>query len=85
MQRLKSLVAFLEKRQSLCIHQNVSQFYYMQRLEELSTLFDQFEETQRKMEGIVERLNGKYIQTFEQWRTDVLWIHRCQGCRVKRN
>jgi hypothetical protein len=79
-QRLKGFVSFLEGRRVIHVHQNVSQFYYMQEIAELSTLLEQFEETQRKLEIISKKLDVKYVQSFHQWRKDFLWIHRCQQC-----
>ena len=81
--RLNGFVSFLERRRIIHVHQNISQFYYMQEIAELSTLLEQFEETQRKLETIGQKLDAKYVQLFQQWRKDFLWIHRCQQCNSK--
>jgi hypothetical protein len=78
--RLRALVSFLEREQTLSIHQNVSQFFYMQRIEELQTLCELFE-AQENTELISVNISIKYVETYYQWRKDILWIHRCEYCR----
>ena len=84
MKRIKRLLFYLEDEQlNFTLHQHVDQFYYMQSLEELATLFSQVQEAQQRMHLVTMRLDLKYEQTFQKWRQDTLWIHRCQKCGVK--
>jgi hypothetical protein len=80
LQRMKDFVSVLERRRIIHVHQNVSQFYYMERIAELSALLEQFEETQKRLDNISDKLEVKYVQSFQQWRSDILWIHRCEQC-----
>jgi hypothetical protein len=68
------------RRHNLKLHKNVNQFYYMQSIQELMTLYEQFDEAQRNLKLISGRLDLKYTETFHQWRKDVRWIHRGQQC-----
>ena len=81
LERLQHMVRHLEMQRNLTLHQHVSQFYYMESIEEISTLFQQYEDAQAKMQLISERIALRYESTFHQWRHDVLWIHRCEKCR----
>lgn len=80
LERLQRLVQHLEERRSLTLHQHVSQFYYMQSIEEIFAMFQQYEDAFTKLELISERITTRYESTFHQWRQDVLWIHRCEKC-----
>ena len=81
LERLQHMVRHLEMHRNLTLHQHVSQFYYMESIEEISTLFQQYEDAQAKMRLVSERIALRYESTFQQWRHDVLWIHRCEKCR----
>jgi hypothetical protein len=81
LERLQRLVRHLEEQRSLMLHQHVSQFYYMQSIEEIFTLFQQYEDQYARLELISERIANRYESVFHQWRKDVLWIHRCENCR----
>jgi hypothetical protein len=81
--RLRKLVSFLEQQHTLIIHQNVDQFYYMQRIEEMLTVYQQYQDSGCMLHSALQRIEGMYIQTYLQWRRDVLWLHRCKTCNVK--
>jgi hypothetical protein len=79
-QRLKDFVSFLERKRIIHVHQSINQFYYMEKIAELSALLEQFDDAQRRLEAVSEKLDAKYFQAFHQWRDDFLWIHRCEKC-----
>lgn len=82
--RLQHLVMYLEAEQrNLQLHQQVNHFFYLERIAELNTLVEQFEEVYGKMQLISVRLEVSYQRVFYQWRHDILWIHRCERCGVK--
>ena len=74
--KLDTLVSYLNKHDEFRIHQKVDQFYYMQRRAELLILIEQFEELQERLNRTNRWIDDKYSDTFDQWRTDLLWLHR---------
>jgi hypothetical protein len=74
--RLDTLVTYLNKHDEFRIHQKVDQFYYMQKRAELLMLVEQFEELQERLDRTNQWIDNTYVETFDHWRMDRLWLHR---------
>lgn len=84
-ERMQRLVTYLNDRNDLVTHQQVNQFFYMQKIEELKMLLKQFEETKQMLQSLTRRIDEHYLLCFEQWRKDVRWINSHQSCERKRS
>lgn len=78
-ERMQQLVTYLNDRNDLVTHQQVNQFFYMQKTEELKLLLKQFEETKQILQSLTSRIDENYILCFVQWRKDVRWINSCKS------
>lgn len=76
---MQQLVTYLNDRNDLVTHQQVNQFFYMQKTEELKLLLKQFEETKQILQSLTSRIDENYILCFVQWRKDVRWINSCKS------
>ena len=74
--KLDTLVTYLNEHDEFRVHQKVDQFYYMQKRAELLVLVEQFEELQERLDRTNQWLDNTYVETFDHWRDDLLWLHR---------
>lgn len=75
MDRMQRLVTYLNERNSLILHQQVNQFFYMEKIEELKMLLSQFEEINKSLEGVALRIHEHYSLCFAQWSKDARWLN----------
>lgn len=68
---LQEMVHRLDKSFDLQLHKTVDQFYYMQKVEELKFLKDEYEVAIANLKRIQNRLENDYPLIFETWRRDV--------------
>ena len=84
-ERMEALVTYLNDRSDLMAHQQVNQFFYMQKIEELQTLLRQFNDATERVEMLAFRIDQSYRLCFAQWRKDARWLnsysHRDTKCR----
>ncbi len=84
-ERMQQLVTYLNDRNDLVTHQQVNQFFYMQKTEELKILLKQFEETKQILESLTSRIDEHYALCFVQWRKDVRWINSYKSRERKKS
>lgn len=72
---MQLLVAKLCEQQELTIHQQVNQFFYMQKIEELKMLMDQFDDLNRNLNGLAAKIQDSSLACFAQWRKDARWLN----------
>ena len=72
--RVRGLITHLDREHGLVIHQNVNQFYYMQKSEELKILLERFQDEQKKQETLSHWIEVNYNEVFRQWRKDMRWL-----------
>ncbi len=74
-ERMQRIVTHLNDRNDLVLHQQVNQFFYMQKAEELKMLLDQFDDLRKSLESLTCRIDENYSLCFAQWRKDVRWLN----------
>jgi len=74
-ERMQRLVACLNDRNNLVVHQQVNQFFYMQKIEGLKMLLSQFDDLRKNLEVLTSRIDETYDLCFEQWRKDARWLN----------
>lgn len=74
-ERMQRIVTHLNDRNDLVLHQQVNQFFYMQKIEELKMLSSQLEEIPVSFESLTGHLTESYKLCFVQWRKDVRWLN----------
>lgn len=73
--RMQRLVIYLNERNNLILHQQVNQFFYMQKIEELKMLLRQLEEINKSLDVVTLRIHEHYRLCFAQWSKDARWIN----------
>jgi division protein CdvB (Snf7/Vps24/ESCRT-III family) len=73
--RMQRLVTYLNDRNNLILHQQVNQFFYMQKIEELKMLIQQFEEINKNLDAVTARIHEHYSLCFAQWSKDARWVN----------
>ncbi|MBX2956199.1 MAG: hypothetical protein KF846_08580 [Cyclobacteriaceae bacterium] len=74
-EKMQQLVNRLHARQDLILHERVSQFFYMQKIEELKILADQFDTLKTNLDNLTQHLHEHYSLCFSQWCRDVRWVN----------
>lgn len=74
-ERMQRIVTHLNDRYDLVLHQQVNQFFYMQKIEELKVLLSQFDETSKSLEMVASRIDEHYSLCFAQWCKDARWLN----------
>lgn len=72
---MQRLVIYLNERNNLILHQQVNQFFYMQKIEELKMLLRQLEEINKSLDVVTLRIHEHYRLCFAQWSKDARWIN----------
>ncbi len=67
---MRRLVSRMEGVHDSALHRSVSQFYYMQKIEELQLLLDQLAETEQRLNAIRQTVTVKYTEVFARWSKD---------------
>jgi division protein CdvB (Snf7/Vps24/ESCRT-III family) len=73
--RMQRLVTYLNERNNLILHQQVNQFFYMQKIEELKMLLKQLEEINKSLDAVTLRIHEHYSLCFAQWSKDARWVN----------
>lgn len=73
--RMQWLVENLGERKDLVVHQQLDQFFYMQKIEELQMLLSQFDDIKRRLESITSRIHAHYHLCLDHWRKDARWLN----------
>lgn len=74
-ERMQRLVTYLNDRNDLVVHQQVNQFFYMQKAEELRMLLSQLDDLRKSLESLTCRIDENYSLCFAQWCKDVRWLN----------
>lgn len=74
-ERMQSIVTHLKDRNDLVLHQQVNQFFYMQKIEELKMLLCQFDEINESLAALTSRIDEHYSMCFAQWCKDARWLN----------
>ncbi len=74
-QRFESLLSSLDKYQDHIIQQRLNKIHYQQRIEEMTLLLKQFEETKESLESLRCLIQESYTAGFHVWRKDICWLH----------
>jgi len=72
---MQRLVTYLNERDNLILHQQVNQFFYMQKIEELKMLLRQLEEINKSLDAVTLRIHAHYSLCFAQWSKDARWVN----------
>lgn len=75
-EKMQQLVNSLNARQDLVLHERVNQFFYMQKIEELNVLADQFHRLKSSLDNLTYHLQEQYRLCFTQWCKDVRWVRQ---------
>lgn len=73
--RMQRLVTYLNERNNLILHQQVNQFFYMQKIEELKMLLRQLEEINKSLDAVTLCIHEHYSLCFAQWSKDARWVN----------
>ncbi len=71
--RLRAFITQLDTRTEIGLHNQVDQFYYMTKAEEIKYLLDQVEENKKRQEQLCAKLTTKYSEIFIRWQKDARW------------
>ena len=66
----------LHLHNSLVIHRRISEFYYLEKVEELKLLKAQLMDAERKLEDVQVRVKEHYKDIFCTWRKDARWLNQ---------
>ena len=72
---MQRLVTYLNERNNLILHQQVNQFFYMQKIEELKMLLRQLEEINKSLDAVTLCIHEHYSLCFAQWSKDARWVN----------
>lgn len=72
--KIESIIVILNRERSYRVHQQVDQFFYMQKSAELSLLIQHYEELQEQIDQIDEWVEEKYVEVFNRWKKDARWL-----------
>lgn len=81
-QKIETLIGHLDGLQEIPVHQKVNQFYYMQKVNELSILNSQLSEVVERDLLLRNRLQVIYGEVASQWKQDYLWINRYTAAKI---
>src|SRR5690606_26292525 len=73
--RMQRLVTYLNERNNLILHQQVNQYFYMQKIEELKMLLRQLEEINKCLDAVSLRNREHFRLCFAQWSKDAGWVN----------
>lgn len=76
LRRLKIIVIILRNNPHLRLHGEVDQYTYIQRIEEMNIILDQFDDLREKFKRLSEILDDRYQMSYCQWRRDVMQLRR---------
>ncbi|RAW01566.1 hypothetical protein DQQ10_07865 [Pseudochryseolinea flava] len=74
--KLKNVVTYLDQNRTLYVHQHIDQFFYMQRIQEIVTLVEQFDVVETRMNDIQRKLDTMCVHTITRLREDISWIRK---------
>jgi hypothetical protein len=73
-QKIQTFARRLESTREFKVHRNINHFYYMQKVTELTVLYEQFDEAQQKLSFLTSRIEKEYGCIVDQWSRDVRWL-----------
>ncbi len=74
--RMELLVRDLrDRRDDIAVHQQINQFFYLQKIEELKMLQAQVEDLREGIARISARLRANYDVCVTEWRKDARWLN----------
>ncbi len=73
---MNKLVNDLTAHNSLPVHSNINQFYYMQKIEELRMLKERLEDQLKRLKFVEQNFDEACYDVFIHWRRDYRWFHR---------
>lgn len=77
--RLQGLVCRLAKNKDYTVHHRISQFFYMQKIEEMKIRLEQLKEAELKLEDVKRRIAENYMAMYRTWRMDVRWLNNYEA------
>jgi tetrahydrodipicolinate N-succinyltransferase len=76
-ERVKKLVNILsENHKNLHVHNNINEFYYMQKVEELKQLEESITDAYLRLESLSSKYHAEYTQLYFNWKKDARWINK---------
>lgn len=76
-ERVEKLVSVLrDHHDSLHIHRNIDDFYYMQKIAELKQLEESIVDTYERLELLQKKYDSEYVILFRNWKRDLRWINK---------
>lgn len=76
LRRLKIIAIILRNNPHLRLHGDVDQYTYIQRIEEMKIVLEQFDDLRDKFRRLSEILDERYHTSYCQWRRDVMQLSR---------
>ena len=77
--RLQSFVSRLAKNKDYTVHHRISQFFYMQKIEEMKIRLEQLNEAELKLKDVRRRIDENYMAMYRTWRLDVRWLNHYEA------
>jgi hypothetical protein len=71
---LRHFVKCLDNLQDLCVHRNISQSYYMQKVAELEVLHQQMKDLFDRQEATKKLISLLGPEVYKCWKQDALWL-----------
>jgi len=73
--KLDDFIHKLENLRVIIVHQEVNQFYYMQKVEELTFLHSQLSALIEKQSSVQQLIDIIYPQVLSRWQQDARWVN----------
>lgn len=73
--KLKTITHILEENRIIPVHQQVNQFYYMQKASELTMLHEQLTMVIEKQASLHKLIDTIYPEVFDRWQKDIRWLN----------
>lgn len=83
MSKLQTLSNQLNDEKSVGIHQNVSHFYYMQKIEELKFLSARLDDLHSQLTKVSVIIDLEYNEIYGQWKKDLRYISSYKRNRIR--
>lgn len=79
-QRIEDFILELKRNNTIPVHAQINQFFYMQKLEELKLLVTSVRENVKRLEDLEATLEVSRREIFLAWKRDARWLiqHRLQ-------
>ena len=79
--KMQLMVRTLERSRDVHVHQQIDQFYYMQKSEELITLLTLLNEANARVDRLMGLIKRNYSEAFCEWQRDMRRMNDLMRCR----